>query len=193
MQNNSAAWGNSLQQGAQASCSEQGQAHRQRCQTRSCICSTQAPAVPHKGYNEISLTQMLIKECRDIPGQGNDNPAMCFHCWCRSTNPTAIQRWQRAIGHWEMTQSCIKGGLGWILGKISLLKEWSSIGRLPRKWWSYQLWVEMIYHGMVYWVWWYSVQGWTSWAWRSSPTLINAWILWLLLVIIYYKPTSTDP
>jgi len=27
-----------------------------------------------------------------------------------------------------MASGCISGGLDWILGKISLLKEWSSIG-----------------------------------------------------------------
>ena len=27
-----------------------------------------------------------------------------------------------------MASSCVRGGLDWILGKISLLKEWSGIG-----------------------------------------------------------------
>jgi len=33
-----------------------------------------------------------------------------------------------------MVSSCIRGGLDWILGKVSLLKEWSDIGTgLPRE------------------------------------------------------------
>jgi len=37
-----------------------------------------------------------------------------------------------------MASSCIRGGLDYILGKISLLKEWSSIGtRCAGKWWRY--------------------------------------------------------
>jgi len=40
-----------------------------------------------------------------------------------------------------MASSCIRGGLDWILGKISLLKEWSGIGTVyPGKWWSYHPW-----------------------------------------------------
>jgi len=33
-----------------------------------------------------------------------------------------------AIGQEAMASSCIRGGLDWILGKMSLLKEWSGIG-----------------------------------------------------------------
>jgi len=37
--------------------------------------------------------------------------------------------------------SCVMGGLDWILGKISLLKEWSGIGTgCPGKWWSHHPW-----------------------------------------------------
>jgi len=33
-----------------------------------------------------------------------------------------------------MASGCIRGGLDWVLGKNSLLKEWSDIGnRLPRE------------------------------------------------------------
>ena len=40
-----------------------------------------------------------------------------------------------------MASSCIRGGLGWILGKISLLKEWSGIGTgCPGRWWSHHSW-----------------------------------------------------
>jgi len=35
------------------------------------------------------------------------------------------------IGQEAMASSCVRGGLDWILGKISLLREWSDIGRLP--------------------------------------------------------------
>ena len=35
---------------------------------------------------------------------------------------------QLLIGQEEMVSSCIRGGLDWILGKISLLKDWSDIG-----------------------------------------------------------------
>ena len=35
-----------------------------------------------------------------------------------------------------MASSCARGGSFWILGKISLLKEWSGIGTgCPGKWW----------------------------------------------------------
>ena len=34
-----------------------------------------------------------------------------------------------------MASSCVRGGLGWILGKISLLKEWSGTGAgCPGQW-----------------------------------------------------------
>jgi len=37
-----------------------------------------------------------------------------------------------------MASSCIRGGLDWMLGKISLMKEWSGIGTgCPGKWWSH--------------------------------------------------------
>jgi len=41
----------------------------------------------------------------------------------------------------DMASSCVRGGLDWILGKISLLKEWSSIGTgCPGKRWSHHPW-----------------------------------------------------
>ena len=44
----------------------------------------------------------------------------------------------KALG---LASSCIRGGLDWILGKISLLKEWSGIGTgCPGKWWSHHPW-----------------------------------------------------
>ena len=40
-----------------------------------------------------------------------------------------------------MASSCIRGGSNWILGKISLLKEWSGIGTgCPVQWWSPHPW-----------------------------------------------------
>jgi len=41
----------------------------------------------------------------------------------------------------EAASSCVRGGPGWILGKISLLKEWSDIGPgCPGQWWSPHPW-----------------------------------------------------
>jgi len=38
-----------------------------------------------------------------------------------------------------MASSCARGGLDWILGKISLLREWSGIGTgCPARWWSHR-------------------------------------------------------
>jgi len=43
-----------------------------------------------------------------------------------------------AIGQEEMASGCVRGGLDWTLGKISLLKKWSSVGICcPGKWWSH--------------------------------------------------------
>jgi len=40
-----------------------------------------------------------------------------------------------------MASGCIRGGLDWILGKISLLQEWSGIGPgCPGQWWSPHPW-----------------------------------------------------
>jgi len=56
--------------------------------------------------------------------------------------------------------SCVRGGLDWILGKKSLLKEWSDIGPgCPGKWWSHHPWrcsknVYMWYFGI-----WFSRHG----------------------------------
>jgi len=42
------------------------------------------------------------------------------------------------IFHLFLASSCVRGGLDWILGKISLLKEWSGIRTgCPGKWWSH--------------------------------------------------------
>jgi len=47
----------------------------------------------------------------------------------------------QAIGPEETASSCIRGGSDWILGKISLLNEWSGIGTgCPVKWWSHHPW-----------------------------------------------------
>jgi len=41
----------------------------------------------------------------------------------------------------KMASSCVRGGLDLILGKISLLKEWSGIGTgCPGRWWSHHPW-----------------------------------------------------
>jgi len=41
----------------------------------------------------------------------------------------------------EMASSCTRGGSDWILGKISLLQEWSGIGPgCPGQWWSPHPW-----------------------------------------------------
>ncbi|KAK4832384.1 hypothetical protein QYF61_022239 [Mycteria americana] len=48
---------------------------------------------------------------------------------------------QLAIGREEMASSCARGGIDWILGKIYLLKGWSSIGTgCPERWWSHHPW-----------------------------------------------------
>jgi len=40
-----------------------------------------------------------------------------------------------------MSSSCVRGGLDWTLGKITLLKEWSGIGTgCPDKWLSHHHW-----------------------------------------------------
>jgi len=45
------------------------------------------------------------------------------------------------IGCKAMDSSCIRGGSDWILGRISLLKEWSGIGIGCRgRWWSHHPW-----------------------------------------------------
>jgi len=41
----------------------------------------------------------------------------------------------------EIASSCARGGLDWMSGKISFLKEWSDIGTgCPGKWWSPHPW-----------------------------------------------------
>ena len=46
-----------------------------------------------------------------------------------------------AIGREAMASSCVRGGLGWILGKDSSLKERSGIGPgCPGQWWSPHPW-----------------------------------------------------
>jgi len=40
-----------------------------------------------------------------------------------------------------MASSCVRGGLDWILGKMSFLKEWSDIGTgCPEKSWGHHPW-----------------------------------------------------
>ena len=41
----------------------------------------------------------------------------------------------------SVASSCIRGGLDWKLGEISLLREWSDIGPgCPGNWWSHRPW-----------------------------------------------------
>jgi len=41
----------------------------------------------------------------------------------------------------EQASSSVRGSLDWILGRIILLKEWSSIGTgCPGKWWGHHPW-----------------------------------------------------
>jgi len=41
----------------------------------------------------------------------------------------------------KMASDCVRGGLDWILRKISLLKAWSGIGTgCPVMWWSHHPW-----------------------------------------------------
>jgi len=48
---------------------------------------------------------------------------------------------QLSIGKEQMASSCVRGDLDWILGKISLLNEWSDIGiGGPGRWWSRHPW-----------------------------------------------------
>jgi len=52
----------------------------------------------------------------------------------------------------NIASSCITGGLDWILGKISLLNEWSDIGTgCPGKWLSHHPWrgSKNVWHGGV--------------------------------------------
>jgi len=40
-----------------------------------------------------------------------------------------------------MASGCVRGGLGWILGQMSSLREWSGVGTgCPGKWWSCHPW-----------------------------------------------------
>jgi len=40
-----------------------------------------------------------------------------------------------------MALSCVRGGFDWILGKSSLLTEWSGVERgCPGQWWSLHPW-----------------------------------------------------
>ena len=46
-----------------------------------------------------------------------------------------------ATGREAMASSCIRGGSGWIFGKMSFLQEWSVIGPgCPGQWWSPHPW-----------------------------------------------------
>jgi len=82
-----------------------------------------------------------------------------------------------------MASSCVRGGLDWILGKISLLREWSGTGPgCPGQWWSHHPWRG----SKTVWMWhlgtWFSrpVWGcwgdsWTQWSYKSFPTLTILW------------------
>ena len=56
--------------------------------------------------------------------------------WVLVSSPRSL-----AIEQEEMASSCARGGLDWILGNISLLKEWSGIGTgCPGRWLSLHPW-----------------------------------------------------
>jgi len=59
-----------------------------------------------------------------------------------STSTKYVFRDRLEPSHREMVAlSCIRGGSDWILGKISLLREWSGIGTgCPGKWWGHCPW-----------------------------------------------------
>lgn len=65
---------------------------------------------------------------------------------------------QLVIGQEEMTSGCVRGGSGWISGKISSLNEWLCTGRgCPGKQWNHHSWVfsKMRGHGTL----WYNLVG----------------------------------
>ena len=58
-------------------------------------------------------------------------------CWIHCISVWTVLLEQHILRAWIMASSCIRGGLHWILGKISFLKEWSGIGTgCPGQWWS---------------------------------------------------------
>ena len=88
--------------------------------------------------------------------------------------------WITIIGQEVVASSFSWGGSGWMLGKTSS-KEWWGLGvDCSGRWWSHYRWrcSEQ---------WKYSTEGhalagmgwdWTSWSWRSFPTLMSLWFTW---------------
>ena len=97
-----------------------------------------------------------------------------------------VVRWGSAsspvIGLEKIAPSCTRGDSSWILGKISPLKQWSGTGMgCPGRWLSHCPWgVQKIFRccakecGLVEKYWW-KVDSWTRWSWRSFPTLAILW------------------
>ena len=77
------------------------------------------------------LLWSVVKQCKDLPSC--PTTVSFSSLWREVASP------QRH--HQRMASSCISGGLDWILGKISLLKEWSRIETgCPGQWWSHHPW-----------------------------------------------------
>jgi len=85
-----------------------------------------------------------------------------------------------------MTSSCIRGGLDWILGKMSSLKVVRHWTRLPRavvgslSLEGFKKRVDVALQDRIYQAWWCWVGGWCWWSWRSFPTLMILWFYSLM-------------
>jgi len=77
-----------------------------------------------------------------VPAPGPPRPwAGLGGCWPWGTPVPGQPPASLAIGREAMASGCVRGGSDWILGKISLLKEWSGIGTgCSGRWWSYHPW-----------------------------------------------------
>ena len=108
---------------------------------------------PHTRQQHLSILTVMVVQV--VPTTCHPPAIPAFLIPLSTSSPGALKQTQTSLRNLtvlspafsrfllreEIASNCIRGGSDWILGKISLLREWSGIGTgCPGQWWSPHPW-----------------------------------------------------